>query len=178
MACPSSCNDLGHGALGTRQSWAASGGWLVAHADRLGERELPAPQRKCFDDMLLRAGRWGAFLTCRPSHRVARNLAQVRLYSEGEDFGAWRGPARSFDVLIHLEGNKIVSRPAYNTLRSSTSLEAMASYEDYLRVALIAAKEAGGDLQSRQILAACRDACVGIKIMTEYIMARICVQAR
>ena len=95
------------------------------------------------DDMLLKVRALGTFLICRPSHRVARNLAHVGLYSREDYIGAWRWPAGSSGVLNYSAGSRLLSRPACDTLHSSTSQEAMASYEDYLRVALIAAKQAG-----------------------------------
>ena len=40
----------------------------------------------------------------------------------------------------------------------------MASYEEYLRVALVAAKEAGEDVQPRRIFAACTVVLVGVNV--------------
>ena len=95
------------------------------------------------DDMLLKVRALGTYLICRPSHRFARNLAPVELYSRGDYIGAWRWPAGSSGVLNYCAGSRLLSRPACDTLHSSTSQEAMASYEEYLRVALVAAKQAG-----------------------------------
>ena len=47
----------------------------------------------------------------------------------------------------------------------------MFSYEEYLRVALIAAKEAGEDLQPRRMFAACRSAFYGINVVMNRILS-------
>ncbi len=112
--------------------------------------------RKRSDDMLLKLRALGTLPTCRPSHRIARNLAHVGLCSKGGDFGAWGWPARTHIAFTHSAGRKTLSKPTCTSIHSSTSQEAMASYEEYLNVALLAAKEAGEDLQPLRIPAACR----------------------